>query len=60
MFELVHRGTAFMVGQFATAGDAIAAYDRIRTENPGLARELLLVTPDEGNVIAHAALEFGQ
>jgi hypothetical protein len=60
MFELVHRRTTARVGRFDTAGDALSAYERIRIDDPELASELVLLTPDEADVIGHAALEFGQ
>jgi hypothetical protein len=59
-FVLVHRRTSATVGHFGAVSEAISAYERIRDENPQLAAELILIGPDEAEVIAHAALEFGQ
>jgi hypothetical protein len=60
MFELVHPRTATRVGVFDSASAALTAYERIRLENPTFASELAVLTPDEADVVAHAALEFGQ
>jgi hypothetical protein len=60
VFELIHPGTATRVGVYDTAGAALAAYEHIRVENPAFAAELAVLTPDEADVVAHAALEFGQ
>jgi hypothetical protein len=60
VYELVHPATATKFGPVDTARDALDAFDRIRLENPQLASELALVTPDEADVVAHVALEYGQ
>jgi hypothetical protein len=59
-YVLLHRRTAAPVGHFATVSEAMSAYERIRAEDPQLAGELILLTPDEAEVVAHTALEFGQ
>jgi hypothetical protein len=59
-FVLIHRQTAATVGHFSAVSEALLAYERIRDENPRLAAELILIGPDEAEVVAHAALEFGQ
>lgn len=59
-FLLLHRRTDATVGQFGAFNEALSAYERIRDENPHLAAELILIGPDEAEVVAHGALEFGQ
>jgi hypothetical protein len=59
-FVLLHRRTAAVAGHFDSASEAISAYERIRHDDPQLAADLILVTPDEAEVTAHSALEFGQ
>jgi len=40
--------------------EAVPTYERSRADDPELAGELMLLTPDEIEVVAHTALEFGQ
>jgi hypothetical protein len=60
VFELIHAVTATRIGRYESASDALEAFERIRAENPELASEVALLTPDEADVVAHTALEFGQ